>query len=118
MEHSFGMNLSPQYIDVLGANQGFIVSFNHKRTDKEHDIAISRFDRNFSLASGWPVLYGYNNAASTFSTLEEAGSIIAENDPSTSITVSYSFVGTYGLSTNDMIGLTKVNVNGNFEPPE
>ncbi len=118
MEHSFGMNLSPQSIDVLGANQGFIVSFNHKRTDKEHDIAISRFDRNFSLASGWPVLYGYNNAASTFSTLEEAGSIIAENDPSTSITVSYSFVGTYGLSTNDMIGLTKVNVNGNFEPPE
>jgi hypothetical protein len=116
MEHQFGMNLSPQAIDIT--HDGFILSFNHKRTDKEHDIAVSKFDKNFSLLSGWPVFFGYNNAASTFSTLEEAGSIIAENDPNTGATVSYTFVGTYGLGTNDMIGLTKLNADGNFDPPE
>jgi hypothetical protein len=102
-------------IDILPESKGYIVSMNHKKTnDKEHDICIMKVDNN--LAREWSKFFGYNNAQSSFSTIENAGSVIAVTEQiegtNTPRLSGYAFTGTFGMATNEMMGLVKLNAEG------
>jgi hypothetical protein len=85
-------------------------------------------DNSFEISEGWPSFYGYEDVQAAFSTLNEAGTVIAVKEEidgasSAESLKGYAFTGTFrgadiGAGANHMIGLIKLNDNGNFEPPE
>ena len=102
-------------IDILPESRGYIVSMNHeKTTDSEHDICIMQLNEN--LENQWSKFFGYNNDQSSFSTLEDAGAVIAVTEQiegtSTPRLSGYAFTGTFGMATNEMMGLVKINAEG------
>ncbi|MCH2021662.1 MAG: hypothetical protein MK207_04205 [Saprospiraceae bacterium] len=106
-------------IDILPNSAGFIISATHEKQTWEHNIAILKINNNFETVSGWPYFFGYEDGQPTFGTQEKAGTVIAVTETipgtSTSELTGYAFTGTFG-STNNMLGLVKLNTNGNFEP--
>jgi hypothetical protein len=69
-----------------------------------------------NLAREWSKFFGYNNAQSSFSTIENAGSVIAVTEQiegtNTPRLNGYAFTGTFGMATNEMMGLVKLNAEG------
>lgn len=105
-------------IDILPESKGYIISTNHKKSATEHDICIMQVDA--TLSEQWSKFFGYNNSQSSFSTLEEAGAIIAVTEQvegtSTAQLDGIAFTGTFGMATNNMMGLVKLNTNGDLKP--
>jgi hypothetical protein len=67
-----------------------------------------------NIETGWPYFFGYADGNSLVLTQDEAGSII----PITSgVNVDgYVFTGKFGLGTNEMMGLVRLNSNGTLIP--
>jgi hypothetical protein len=119
----------PVSIDLIPNSGGFVISTTHKKIKQvEHNIAIIKVDNSFEISEGWPSFYGYEDVQAAFSTLNEAGTVIAVKEEidgasSAESLKGYAFTGTFrgadiGAGANHMIGLIKLNDNGNFEPPE
>lgn len=103
-------------------NEGYILSATYEETTSEHDIYIIKVDQNFDIATGWPYAFGFNEVTvgGVFATKEQAGTVIPVTEAiagtSQSKLTGYAFTGTFGLGTNDMLGLVKINTNGDFKP--
>ncbi len=110
-------------IDEVPDNGGYILAATYKEIpNTEHDICIIKVTPDFSIDTGWPYYFGYNEAGSqnVFATLEEAGTVmpVTEGVAGTNqvVLTGYAFTGTFGLGTNDMLGLVKLNTQGTFTP--
>lgn len=110
-------------IAELPDKKGYIISATHRKiVNVEHDICIIKVNENFEIATGWPYFFGYNEVGGSgvFATQEQAGTVI----PVTKVIAGtsqrqltgYAFTGTFGLGTNDMLGLVKLNKKGTFTP--
>lgn len=101
-------------IALLPASKGFILSTTQKITGFESDLCVTKFDKNLDIETGWPYFFGYSDGNSLVLTQDEAGSII----PITSgVNISgYVFTGKFGLGTNEMMGLVRLNENGTLIP--
>ncbi|BDS13504.1 hypothetical protein [Aureispira anguillae] len=109
-------------IAFLPDNEGFIVSSTYKKTQLESTICIAKFDANLDVVTGgWPFSFGHEDAAGFLVTQDIGGTVlpISESVSGTSQTklAGYVFTGTFGLATtNKMIGLVKLNLDGTFQP--
>lgn len=103
-------------------NEGYILSATYKETSNEHDICIIKVDPTFTIAANWPYYFGFNevNGGGVFTTQETAGTVIPVTEAIAGTSqrklTGYAFTGTFGLGTNDMLGLVKLNTNGDFKP--
>lgn len=120
---SIGSPYTSASIAQIPDNEGFIIAATHREiVNIEHDICIVKVDANFQLAEGWPYFFGYDEVGSggLFATLEEAGTVIPVTEgiagTSQSQLTGYAFTGTFGLGTNQMLGLVKLNKEGTFTP--
>ena len=102
--------------------EGYIISATHRETSFEYDICLVEVDNDFNITEGWPYFFGYNDVGqnNVFATQEEAGTVmpVTEAITGTSQTTmtGYAFTGTFGLGTNSMMGLVKINTDGTFTP--
>lgn len=108
-------------IAVLPDNEGFIVSATYKKTQLESTIYITKFDTNLDVMTGWPFSFGHEDGAGFLVTQDIGGTVlpVSESVSGTSQTklAGYVFTGTFGLATtNRMIGLVKLNLDGTFQP--
>lgn len=110
-------------IAELPDNEGFVLSATYREIlNTEHDICIIKVDPDFKIASGWPYFFGYNEVGGggVFATQEEAGTVLPVTEVITGTSqtklTGYVFTGTFGLGTNDMLGLVKLNADGTFTP--
>lgn len=101
-------------IALLPASKGFILSSTQKITSFESDLCVTKFDELLDIETGWPYFFGYADGSGLVLTKDEAGSII----PITSgVNISgYVFTGKFGLGTNEMMGLVRLNENGTLIP--
>ncbi len=107
-------------IALLPGNNGFIMSSTHEATLFESDICITKFDTNLDIdtGTGWPYFFGYADGNSLVLTSDQAGTILPIMSGSTaqSSLTGYVFTGKFGLGTNNMMGLVKLNLNGTLSP--
>ncbi|MGH1337469.1 MAG: hypothetical protein ACRBFS_15200 [Aureispira sp.] len=110
-------------IAELPDEDGYIISATYREiVNVEHDICIIKVDNNFEIVTGWPYYFGYNEVGGggVFATQENAGTVIPVTEAVTGTSqtklTGYAFTGTFGLGTNDMLGLVKLNTNGTFSP--
>jgi hypothetical protein len=107
---------------LLPGNNGFILSSTEKQgeSDFESDICITKFDKDLNIETedNWPYFFGYSDANRLVLTKDEAGSIIPITTGSgNQISISgYVFAGKFGLGTNEMMGLVRLNLNGTLIP--
>lgn len=109
-------------IDQLPNDEGFILAATYRETNVEYDICLIRVNEEFEVAEGWPYFFGYNEAGGSgvFATREKAGTVVpvveTVSGTSKQELKGYAFTGTFGLGTNDMLGLVKLNEKGTFTP--
>jgi len=105
-------------IALLPGDEGFILSTTQKSSLFESDICIAKFDRNLNVEEGWPYYFGYSDKSSLVLTNDKAGSVIPIiSGTGNQINISgYAFTGRFGLGTNEMMGLVKLNLNGTLTP--
>lgn len=111
-------------IDLLPNNEGFILLATKELTTVSADlgstICLLKVDSDFNIATdaGWPYFFGYETDNATFATDDEGGSVIALTSIGAGTSRlqldGYVFSGTFGLGTNDMIGMVKLNAAGDF----
>jgi len=122
-------NIGPDYytyntlaangIAIISNTDGFVLSMTNTQIGAvDSDISILKVDRNLDVESGWPYIYGYQDPilGGTDGTLDQAGSVVLveeviEGTQQTELT-GFAFTGTFGLGTNDMMGLVKLNTTG------
>ncbi|MBL4648146.1 MAG: hypothetical protein JKY03_00315 [Aureispira sp.] len=102
-------------IALLEGNNGFILSSTQRQSDFESDLCITKFDRDLEIESGWPYFFGYSDVNRLILTKDEAGTILPVTTTSGSIS-GYVFTGKFGLGTNEMMGMVKLNTNGTLIP--
>lgn len=108
-------------IAQIPGNEGFIVSSTQEKIDGlESSICIAKFTNTLELAEGWPFYFGYEDSNGLKITEDEAGTVMPITTLITGTSQSalsgYVFTGTFGLGTNNMMGLVKINVNGTLNP--
>jgi len=107
-------------IALVPGNNGFIVSSTQgvSEANFESDICVTKFNKDLEIEKDWPYFFGYADADKLVLTKDEAGSIIPVTSGSgNQITVSgYIFAGKFGLGTNEMMGLVRLNLNGRLIP--
>ena len=104
-------------IALVPGNNGFILSSTQKASEFESDLCVTKFDKDLNIEEGgWPYYFGYSDGLVL--TQDEAGSIIPIiSGTGNQISVSgYVFTGKFGLGTNEMMGLVRLNLNGEFTP--
>jgi hypothetical protein len=114
-------NLTSASISLLPDDKGYICSFTNTIIDgQDSDIGILRIDNDLNVMEGFPYTFGYQNKIRLDGTLEQAGSVIpaltAIEGTAQVRLEGYVFTGTFGLGTNRMVGMIKVNEKGNFSP--
>lgn len=102
-------------IALLEGNNGFILSSTQRHSDFESDLCVTKFDRDLVIESGWPYFFGYSDENRLILTKDEAGTILPITNTSGSIS-GYVFTGKFGLGTNEMMGMVKLNTNGTLIP--
>ncbi len=108
-------------IALISATEGYILSFsNIKNGGLESDIGLLKLDKNLDIIDGWPSVYGYQDQTSINGALDKNSVVmpVIETIEGTQKTElkGFAFTGTFGLGTNSMIGLIKINEKGNFQP--
>lgn len=105
-------------IALIPGNGGFLLSSTQKMSEFESDICITKFDKDLEIEDGWPYYFGYADGNSLVLTQDKAGSIIPVTTGSgNQISVAgYVFTGKFGLGTNEMMGLVRMNLNGTLVP--
>lgn len=105
-------------IALLPGDNGFVLSSTQRVSDFESDICITKFDKDLNIEEGWPYYFGYSDPNSLVLTQDQAGSIIPIiSGAANQISISgYVFTGKFGLGTNEMMGLVRLNLNGTFTP--
>lgn len=105
---------------LLPSNDGFVLSSTQRMSDFESDICITKFDKDLNLVEGWPYYFGYSDQSSLVLTNDQAGSIIPVISggltSNQSTVTGYAFTGKFGLGTNEMMGMVKLNLNGTLTP--
>jgi hypothetical protein len=101
-------------IALLEGNNGFVLSSTQKQSDFESDLCITKFDKDLVVETGWPYFFGYSDVDRLVLTKDEAGSVIPIISGTT--ISGYVFTGKFGLGTNEMMGLVKLNSNGTLIP--
>lgn len=111
-------------IDLLPQNKGFVLLATKKLRANSADlgstICLTKVDADFKTATdaNWPFFFGFETDNATFATSDVAGSVLAltsiEAGTSRSQLDGYLFTGSFGLGTNDMMGLVKLNAAGDF----
>jgi hypothetical protein len=109
-------------IDLIPNGGGFIISATHEVGLVENNIYIMKVDEQLSDAEGWTYFFGYDDqsASAIFATKDIAGTVMPVTElvsgTSQSVLTGYAFTGTFGLGTNEMMGLVKLNPEGTFTP--
>lgn len=107
-------------IALLPGNNGFVLSSTQRLSDFESDLCVTKFDKdlNIDTEDNWPYYFGYSDGNSLVLTKDEAGSIIPiTTGTGNQISISgYVFTGKFGLGTNEMMGLVRLNLNGTLIP--
>ncbi len=115
--NSVGNVLAFNDIAKLPSNNGFILTYTNT-TGLDSDIGLLRVEQDLSISEGFPYSYGYRDQTGIDGTLERGGSVIPVTEvkagTSQSFLTGYAFTGTFGLGTNNMMGLVKVNDRGTF----
>ena len=77
-----------------------------------------KIDKDLEIETDWPYYFGYADGNSLVLTQDKAGSIIPVTTGSgNQISVTgYVFTGKFGLGTNEMMGLVRMNLNGTLVP--
>lgn len=101
-------------IALLPASKGFILSSTQKMSRDESDLCVTKFDNDLNIETGWPYFFGYADGNSLVLTQDEAGSIVPITSGAT--VDGYVFTGKFGLGTNEMMGLVRLNSNGTLIP--
>ncbi|CAA6810827.1 MAG: Lipoprotein, putative [uncultured Aureispira sp.] len=105
---------------LVPGNNGFILSSTQgaEGSEFESDLCVTKFDKDLEQEEGWPYFFGYADSDRLVLTKDEAGSIIPVTaGAGNQITVSgYVFTGKFGLGTNEMMGLVRLNLNGELIP--
>lgn len=107
-------------IVLLPSNDGFVLSSTQRISDFESDICITKFDKDLNVKEGWPYYFGYSDQSSLVLTNDQAGTIIPVISggltSNQSTVTGYVFTGKFGLGTNEMMGMVKLNLNGTLTP--
>lgn len=115
--NSVGNVLAFNDIAKLPSSNGFILTYTNT-TGLDSDIGLLRLEQDLSISEGFPYSYGYRDQTGIDGTLERGGSVIPVTEvkagTSQSFLTGYAFTGTFGLGTNNMMGLVKVNDRGTF----
>ena len=106
-------------INLLPNGEGFILASTFDRNSLESNICLLQVDAQFDVAStDWPYYFGADSPDPTFATQDQAGTILPISQTVTGTSQvelsAYVFTGTFGLGTNNMIGLVKLNPSGQF----
>lgn len=119
-----GSPYKSESIDLLPQSGGFILLATKAliagSADLGSTICLHKVDADFNEATdaGWPYFFGYETDNATFATNDEGGTVIALTSIEAGTTRlqldGYVFSGTFGLGTNDMIGMVKLNPSGDF----
>lgn len=113
-EHTVGS------IALVPGNNGFILSSNQSPNLSafESDICITKFDKDLAIETNWPYFFGYADGNSLVLTKDEAGTVLpVTTGTGNTISISgYVFTGKFGLGTNEMMGLVRLNLNGTLVP--
>ncbi len=119
-DYNAGTDLEAAGIAIVPNNDGYVISLTSNKTNLDSDILILRLDRDLNRVEGWPFVSGYHDPTNITGTPDKAGPVLPVTELIEGTTqyavTGYAFTGTFGLGTNEMIGLAKLNANGKFEP--
>lgn len=109
-------NLVASLASVPG-NNGYILS-STQVSGLESDICITKFTQDLAIEASWPYHFGYSDQSGLVITSDEAGTIlpVLSGTSNQSSVVGYVFAGKFGLGTNEMMGMVRLNLNGTFTP--
>jgi len=105
-------------IALLPGREGYVLSSTEKSSEFESDICITKIDKELNIEEGWPYYFGYADNNNLVLTRDEAGTVLPViSGTSNQISISgYVFTGKFGLGTNNVMGLIRLNLNGALSP--
>lgn len=111
-----GWNLEAASITSI-QDGGFVLSATNQSSILDTEVAIFKIDQDLNVDEAWPVYLGYQyNGSGQEGTLDKAAIAlpIYSNVAGTSQDVLSGFVtlSTFGMGTNSMMGLVKLDVDG------
>jgi hypothetical protein len=109
-----GKQHSAAAIALIPGNNGFVLTSTQKISEFESDLCVTKFDKDLNIEDGWPYYFGYADGNSLVLTQDEAGSVLPIMSGTT--VAGYVFTGKFGLGTNEMMGLVRLNSNGTLVP--